>query len=215
MKKEGGNKGASVRARLLNLAQKNGQDFQLVLLRHVNERMLYRLSRSEHAHQFILKGASLFAAWTGDLHRATRDVDFLGRGNAKEESIRSSFLTILSTEVENDGVLFDTTSLEVGPIREEQQYGGMRIKLNAFIDTARIRCQIDVGFGDTITPNIVEIDYPTLLDFAAPLLKAYPQETVVAEKIEAIVHLSLENTRMKDFYDLVVIARLFEFDGAI
>jgi hypothetical protein len=163
----------------------------------------------------VLKGAALFTLWMGAPHRATRDVDLLGFGDPSEEHIGSVFNDVLTVEVDDDGVQFDATTLEVGPIREEQEYGGVRIVLVARMTSAKVRLQIDVGFGDAITPEAVTVDFPALLDFPAPKLLAYPRETVVAEKLEAMVKLGQANSRMKDFYDLVVLSQTFDFEGEV
>lgn len=207
--------GASVRARLLHLARERGDDFQLLLTRYANERLLYRLARSRHQGSFILKGATLFTLWTGHPHRATRDVDLLGVGDSSEDRVRSVFAEVIELDVDHDGVVFDAGSLMVGPIREDQEYGGVRVEVLARITAARVRLQIDVGFGDAVTPSPMQVDLPVLLDFPSPRLLAYPRETVVAEKLDAIVQLGIANSRMKDFYDLHVMARAFEFDGAL
>jgi hypothetical protein len=207
--------GASVRARLLHLARERSDDFQLLLARYANERLLYRLTRSRYHESFILKGATLFTLWTGHPHRATRDVDLLGMGDPSEDRIRNVFAEVIALDVGDDGVVFDASSLAVGPIREDQEYGGVRIELLARITAARIRLQIDVGFGDAITPQPVRAGLPVLLDFPPPHLLVYPRETVVAEKLDAIVQLGVANSRMKDFYDLFVMAGKFEFDGTL
>jgi predicted nucleotidyltransferase component of viral defense system len=213
MTKEPKDVGASVRARLLGLARERKEDFQLVLTRYANERLLFRLAQSPHASRFVLKGAALFTVWTGEPHRATRDIDLLGFGDPSEEALRSLFAEVLALEVAEDGVQFDLGSMTVGPIREDQEYGGVRIVLGAQLTSAKVRLQIDVGFGDAITPDAVVVSLPALLDFPAPRLRAYPRETVVAEKTEAMVKLGLANSRMKDFYDLVILSRMFEFLG--
>lgn len=207
------NIGASVRARLLHLARERGEDFQLLLTRYASERLLHRLASSPHASRFVLKGAVLFTVWTGKPHRATRDIDLLGYGDPSVPHVRSAIIEILAVDVGDDGVVFDSSSLVVSPIREEQEYGGIRAVLGARIDSARVRIQIDVGFGDAITPGVVLVDHPALLDFPPPRLRAYPRETAIAEKLEAMVKLGLANSRMKDFYDLVILSRMFEFDG--
>jgi predicted nucleotidyltransferase component of viral defense system len=209
------NIGASVRARLLGLARHRGDDFQLLLTRYANERLLYRLGKSHHGSRFVLKGAALFTLWTGKPHRATRDVDLLGFGDPSVPHVRSVLTEVLSLDVGDDGVAFDVGSLEVGPIREEQEYGGVRAIVVARLASARVRLQIDIGFGDAITPAAVEVEFPTLLDFPPPRLRAYPPATVVAEKLEAMVQLGIANSRMKDFYDIVVLSRMFEFDGQL
>ncbi len=208
------NVGTSVRTKLLHLAKQRGDDFQLVLLRYVNERLLYRLASSAHSNRFVLKGAALFTVWTGKPHRATRDLDLLGFGELHEESLRAVFDEVATMKVD-DGVAFDAHSIEVGPIREDQEYGGVRVTLIAHVASARVRVQVDVGFGDAITPEAIEVDFPVLLSFPAPRLRAYPKETVVAEKLDAMVQLGLANSRMKDFYDLRLLSELFDFDGEL
>lgn len=201
MTKSTKNVGASVRARLLQLAKSRGEDFQLVLTRYANERLLYRLASSRHGASFVLKGAALFVLWTDKPHRATRDVDLLGFGDPTADRMRAIMTEIFSLDTVDDGVTFDETSLDVGPIREDQQYGGIRAVFDAHIAGATVRLQVDVGFGDVITPGAIEVDFTTLLEFPAPRLRTYPRETVVAEKLEAMVQLGLANSRMKDFYD--------------
>jgi predicted nucleotidyltransferase component of viral defense system len=205
--------GASIRARLLQLAKKQGEDFQLVLTRYANERLLYRLAQSPHATSFVLKGAALFMLWTDKLHRATRDVDLLGFGDPSSDRIRAVMTDLISLEVDDDGLTFDRSTLEVEPIREDQEYGGIRAVVIGVLAGARARLQVDVGFGDVVTPGVLEVVFPTLLDLPAPRLRAYTRETVVAEKLEAIVQLGLANSRMKDFYDLIILSRMFEFQG--
>jgi predicted nucleotidyltransferase component of viral defense system len=207
--------GASVRARLSRLARERGEDFQLVLTRYANERLLFRLASSKHADRFVLKGATLFTLWTGKPHRATRDLDLLGFGEPGVGHVREVFVEVLALDVVDDGVRFDLGSLAVGLIREEQEYGGVRVELIARITNAQVRLQVDVGFGDAITPEASVVEFPPLLDFPAPRLLAYPRETVVSEKLEAMVQLGMANSRMKDFYDVAVLARSFDFDGAL
>lgn len=206
---------ASVRARLLHLARERGEDFQLVLTRYVNERLLFRLASSRFAGQFVLKGAALFALWTSSPHRATRDIDLLGFGDPDEARMRQVFTEILALDVPDDGVRFDPVSLAVGPIRDDQDYGGVRVEFVARITTPQARVQVDVGFGDAITPHARMVEFPTMLDFPAPTLRAYPRETVVAEKLNAMVVLGMANSRMKDFFDVRVLARDFDFNGEV
>jgi predicted nucleotidyltransferase component of viral defense system len=213
MKKPPTDIGASVRARLLRLSRERGEDFQLVLTRYASERLLFRLYASGHAQQFVLKGAALFALWTGKPHRATRDLDLLGLGDPGVEHVRKIFSEVLAYEVIDDGVHFDLATLTVGLIREDQEYGGVRAEVVARVTNAQVRLQVDVGFGDAITPEALVVELPPLLDFPAPRLRAYPRETVVAEKLEAMVKLGMANSRMKDFYDVAVLARSFTFDG--
>ncbi|MEY4514267.1 MAG: hypothetical protein RLZZ450_6389 [Pseudomonadota bacterium] len=206
---------ANVSARLNKLARERRDDFQLVLLRYANERLLYRLSQSPHADSFVLKGATLFTVWTGRPHRATRDIDLLGFGDTSEAHIRDVFKDVFRLELPEDGVAFDLATMVVSAIREDQEYGGVRVVLFAHVASARVRLQVDVGFGDAITPPATAIVFPTLLDFPAPRLRGYPRETVVAEKLEAMVQLGISNSRMKDFFDVAVLARVFDFDGEL
>ncbi len=211
MPREPRNIGASVRARLLDRARAERSDFQILLTRYTLERLLYRLSVSEHRDRFILKGAMLFVTWVADPFRPTRDLDLLGHGDNDVEAIAETFRAICAEQVADDGVVFDGAALQATPIREEVDYGGVRVRTTATIAGARVPIQIDVAFGDAVTPEPVEIDYPALLDAPPPHLRAYPVETVVAEKFETLVTLGMANSRLKDFYDLWVIAQTFEF----
>ena len=215
MPREPRNIGASVRARLLDRARAERSDFQILLTRYALERLLYRLSVSPHRDRFILKGAMLFVTWVADPFRPTRDLDLLGYGDNDAETIAETFRSICTQPVADDGVTFDVAALTAAPIREEMDYDGVRICTTARIAGARISIQVDIGFGDAITPAAIEIDYPTLLDAPAPHLRAYPVETVVAEKFEALVTLGMANSRLKDFYDLWVISRTFELRRAV
>ena len=214
MPREPRNIGASVRARLLDRARAEQSDFQILLTRYALERLLYRLSVSPHRDRFILKGAMLFVTWVADPFRPTRDLDLLGHGDNDAVAIAETFRAICAQPVADDGVTFDVAALTAAPIREEIEYGGVRIRTRATIAGARIAIQVDIGFGDAITPAAIEIDYPALLDAPAPHLRAYPVETVVAEKFEALVTLGVANSRLKDFYDLWVISRTFELRRA-
>jgi len=206
---------ASVRQRLLNLARERKDDFQLVLVRYGVERLLYRLSISHYANQFVLKGAMLFQLWTGQPHRSTLDVDLLGSGDDNVDRLVTLFRDVCLQQVEDDGLTFLADGIQGGLIREEQRYGGIRVQMTAKLDNAHIPIQIDIGFGDAITPKAEQVEYPTLLGQSAPILRVYPKETVIAEKYEAMVSLGMANSRMKDFYDLWVLARDFGFDGSI
>ncbi len=204
--------GASVRARLLTLAREKGQVFDLLLTRYVIERLLYRLCTSPHRDRFVLKGAVLMTTWFDDPHRPTRDVDFLGHGDPAPEPMLAVFREICAIE-QNDGVVFDVDALRVELIREELEYGGLRLRTIARLAGARITVVIDIGFGDATEPGVEEINLPVLLDLPAPRLRAYARETVVAEKFQAMVLLGLANTRMKDFYDIWILSRNYDFDG--
>lgn len=208
------NVGASVRARLLQRSRNERADFQVLLTRYALERLLYRLSQSAHRNRFVLKGAMLFVTWIETPFRPTRDLDLLGYGENSPEAIGDAFRAICAQPVEDDGVVFDVGSLEAEPIREDLEYGGVRVRTQATIAGARIPIQVDVGFGDTITPGPIEIDYPALLDAPAPHLRAYPIETVVAEKFHALATRGIANSRLKDYYDLWLIAETFELERA-
>ncbi|MDB5412974.1 MAG: hypothetical protein JWR10_1309 [Rubritepida sp.] len=211
MAKEIKNVGASARARLLQLAKANGQSFDLVLTRFALERLLFRLSRSPHAERFVLKGAMLMMSWFDDPHRGTRDLDLLGFGDPSAEPMLATFRDILAQEAE-DGVAFDVDALRVDRIREELEYGGLRLRTTASIGGARINLTIDIGFGDAVEPGAQELDYPSMLDFPRPRLRGYARETVIAEKFQAMVALGRANTRMKDFYDIWILSRSFTFE---
>ncbi|MFN7855012.1 MAG: nucleotidyl transferase AbiEii/AbiGii toxin family protein [Acidovorax sp.] len=209
-----GNLSASILARLLTLAKQRGDDYNLLLNRFGMERLLARVSMSPHADRFLLKGALLFALWYDTPHRPTRDADLLGFGPDDEASLIATFRDIVAMDL-GDGIVFDPDSVKADAIREDNTYGGTRITLVARIGSARCALQIDVGFGDAITPGPQTVAYPTLLgDFPAPTLRVYPVYTVIAEKYQAMVMLGQANSRMKDFFDLAVIARRTELDGA-
>lgn len=209
------NMAVSVRQRLRNLSQQRGEAFDYLLSRYGTERLLYRMSLSQYASQFILKGAILFQLWSDQLHRPTRDVDLLGFGEPSPEGIAAILREICELKVEDDGLTFDLDSIKADQIKEDDEYQGIRARLTAYLESARVSLQIDIGFGDTIHPQPEEIDYPTLLDQAAPRLKSYPRETAVADKFQAMVMLGMANSRMKDFFDLWTLAREYEFDGQL
>lgn len=206
---------ASVKARLLQISRTRREEFQSVLSRYAIERLLYRLSCSEYRPRFILKGANVFALWEGFAHRTTRDVDFLGFGVPEIQTTVQAFQAICRQSVQDDGLVFEADSAAGGPIREEEKYKGVRVTLRAMLGKAVIPVQIDVGFGDVVTPGAMEAELPTLLDAPKLRLLTYPRETVVAEKCEALVDLGLGNTRLKDFYDLWHLATRFDFDGSL
>lgn len=209
-----GNLPASVLARLLALAKQRGDDYSLLLHRFAIERLLARLGTSPHAGRFLLKGAMLFALWYDTPHRPTRDADLLGFGPDDEAHLSATFRDVAAMDL-GDGILFDAASVQAQAIREDNTYGGTRVTLLACIGSARCAVQIDVGFGDAVTPAPQTASYPTLLNgFQAPTLRVYPVYTVIAEKFHAMVMLGQANSRMKDFFDLAVIARRTELDGA-
>ena len=192
---------ASVRQRLLDLARRERQVFDVVLVAFGLERLIYRLSVSEYRDRFVLKGGMLVTLWTEDPGRFTRDVDFLGFGEDDEASLREAFEAILSIDA-GDGLVFDTANLTAAPIRDDQVYGGMRLKTVARLGTTRIPITVDIGFGDALAEPGYRIDYQSLLDFPAANIRAYSPETVIAEKFQAVVALGIANSRMKDYYDL-------------
>jgi predicted nucleotidyltransferase component of viral defense system len=212
MRKPLRNIGASVRARLLNLAKQRNQPFDLLLTRYTLERLLYRLSLSQYRERFVLKGAMLMTNWMDDPYRPTRDLDLLAFGGSDPEAILRVFREICAVK-SDDAVVFDSDGLTADRVRDELEYGGLRIKTTATVDGARVRVLIDIGFGDAIEPGLTEIELSVLLDQPAPRLRAYPFETVIAEKFQAMVMLGRANTRMKDFYDIWILARTHEFDG--
>lgn len=206
---------ASVHQRLLNLAVKRQEPFQVVLTRYALERLLYRLGQSDAANRFILKGALLFWLWDEQLHRATRDLDLLGSGDNSVEQCEQLFRALCALPVEADGLIWLPESVEVRQMREDEEYEGLRVQLEARLGNARIPVQVDIGFGDAVTPAALEVEFPTLLNFPAPRLRAYPRETVVAEKLWILVQLGMANSRLKDFYDLWVLGHRFSFEGAM
>lgn len=202
MSSRGANRAASIRARLLAKAKARGEDFNRVLTRFATERWLYRLSVSGHAREFLLKGAMLFDLWFDQPHRPTRDADFLGVGPADAGALARAVAEVCSIEAD-DGLRYDAASIRVAEIRENASYAGLRVALAALLGTARCPMQLDVGFGDAVTPGPEEATFPTLLeDLPAPRLRVYPRENVIAEKLEAAVTLDMANSRMKDLFDL-------------
>lgn len=205
---------ASVRDRLLNRAKADHVEFQQMLTRFALERLLYRLSISPHREQFLLKGALLFDLWFEEPHRPTQDVDFLGFGPDDLPRIAAMFRDICAIAVE-DGITFDPASVRASEIRLDANYSGIRVNLMGMLGNARCPVQADVGFGDAVTPEPEKSIYPTLLaDLPAPTLRVYPRYTVVAEKFHAIVEHGMQNSRMKDFFDLWVLTNRSEFDAA-
>ena len=204
---------ASVRQRLLMLSRARTEPFDLILVRYGSERLLYRLSKSRYADRFLLKGAMLFVIWTGESHRPTRDIDLLGFDANDTDELAEIFREICRTGVEPDGLVFSPETVLVEPIREDAVYAGIRVTMEAKLDSARIPIQVDIGFGDAVTPGPEEVEFPVLLDLPAPRLRSYPAYTVVAEKLEAMVLRGEANSRMKDFYDVWFMSSRFEFDG--
>lgn len=207
------NTAQSVRDRLLKLSKDRGEEFNFVLVRYGLERLLYRLAVSSHAAEFVLKGAMLFTVWSKYPHRATKDLDLHGSGSPELARLAGVFRQVCTTDVADDGLELDAMSVSAERIREDAEYEGVRITLTAKLGSAKLALQVDIGFGDAITPEPKVIDFPTLLPMPAPKLRMYPRETVVAEKLHAMVYLGLTNSRMKDFFDVWFLCREFVFQG--
>ena len=195
------NMAASVKARLLAMSREEGRAFDLLLVRYALERLLFRLSISPHCENYILKGGMLVTQRLEHGNRETRDIDFLGFGADDEEAIKAIFAEIMSTET-CDGLVFDIENLATSTIRDEMEYGGIRLQTSAYLERTRVPVTLDIGFGDALADATQTIDYPSLLAMEQPKIRSYPPETVIAEKFQAIVALGLANGRMKDFYDL-------------
>jgi hypothetical protein len=207
------NLAASIQSRLKEKARSSGQDFNELLHYYSMERFLYRLAQSRYCQTFVLKGALMFLVWGAPLSRPTRDIDLLGfSGNAVETLVRT-MQEICLQAVEPDGITFDPDSVKGERIKEDADYEGTRIRLRGTLGKARLHLQIDIGFADVISPGPLLVEFPTILSQPAPQLQGYPRETVVAEKLEAMVHLGRIDSRMKDFYDIWLLANTFEFAG--
>lgn len=208
------NMAASIKQRLYNVAKERGDDFNFLITRYAVERLLYRLSQSKYADDFVLKGAMLFHFGAGILpHRPTLDVDLMGRGSSEPTRLKRIFQELCEVEVAEDGLVFPKKNVQAGRIREGQDYEGVRLRLEAQMGSALIPFQVDVGFGDASTPLPQKKNLTTILEFPAPHLLIYPWETVIAEKFQALVDLGINNTRMKDFFDLHYLAMTLAIDG--
>ena len=213
MKKDIKNLQASVKARLQNKAKETNRSFSEILQYYGMERFLYRFSRSKYADKFILKGALMFTVWQISERRTTLDIDFLAHFDNQTGTIEKLIKDICNLPVTPDGIVFDSKTVKGQKIKEGTDYEGVRVKYTGFLGRSRIPMQIDVGFGDVIYPEPDVIDYPVILDLPRPHLKGYPVESVVSEKFESMVKLSLLNSRMKDFYDIWIMMRRFNFNG--
>ena len=211
MKKQIRNVAASNRAKLLALARTRGDDFQFLLGRWIIERFLYRLAGSKHKDSFVLKGAMLFVAWGSKVYRPTKDLDLLGFGSANVAEVADRIREICSVPAQ-DGIVFDIAGIEAERIKDDAEYEGVRVSVPASLDGARVRMQVDVGFGDVVDPSPAELPFPTLLPLDAPVIRAYPPEAVIAEKFQAMVALGIANSRMKDFFDIWTFAITQRFD---
>jgi len=207
------NLAASIRQRLLNKAHTTARPYNELIQYYTIERFLYRLSQSTYADKFILKGALMFLIWEAPGFRPTRDIDLLGLTSNDVDSLVRTTQEICNQEVEPDGLVFDPQSIHGERINEDADYEGVRVRMMAYLGKARINLQIDIGFADVVSPAPLTVDYPTILPMPAPHLRGYPAESVVAEKLQALVFLGDVNTRMKDYYDLWILAEKFAFDG--
>jgi hypothetical protein len=206
---------ASVRQRLANRARERREDVGLILTKYALERLLFRIGQSEYRKIFVLKGALLFELWAEEAHRPTRDADFLSVGDSEPSRFEFIFKDICALPADEDGLQFDSASVKAQRIKEDADYEGVRVTFLGYLERARIPMQIDIGFGDTITPPPIETSFPTILNGPAPSLLTYPKETVVAEKFEAMVKLGIANSGMKDFHDVRALSELFPFDGPV
>ena len=206
---------ASVRQRLLDRARTDRRPFNELLQYYAIERFLYRFSLSAHLNRFVLKGALMLRVWDTPEIRPTMDIDMLGITSHKESEIIKQVRDILAVDVEPDGLFFDPDSIKSEQITEDADYEGIRIRFHGSLEKAIIHMQIDIGFGDAVHPGPEIHELPTLLDFPAPRLNCYSRESSIAEKFEAMVKLGVLNSRMKDFYDIWLLSRLFDFDGVI
>jgi hypothetical protein len=182
-------------------------------MRYAVERLLFRLSLSSYAREFVLKGAMMFLVWKGEPYRTTKDLDLLALQSGPTERFKKVFQDLCRLEAGEDGLQFLAETVRAEDIRDDELYQGVRVRLEARLGRAKIPLQVDIGFGDVVIPRARKAAFPTLLDLPAPRLAMYPQETVIAEKFEAMVKLGVLNSRMKDFYDVWVIGREFEFEG--
>ncbi|MDR3413671.1 MAG: nucleotidyl transferase AbiEii/AbiGii toxin family protein [Formivibrio sp.] len=207
------NLAASVSQRLLERSRREGEDHQYLLMRYGLERLMYRLGQSPHADLFVLKGAMMFLVWSGSPYRPTKDLDLLAVKSSSVEHLAEIFREVCLVKVPDDALNFLPATVAAEAIREDAAYQGVRVTLEARLGKIQIPLQVDIGFGDVITPKPKVADFPVLLDFPAPHLSMYSRETTIAEKFEAMVHLDMANSRMKDFYDIWVLSRMFEFDA--
>jgi predicted nucleotidyltransferase component of viral defense system len=206
---------ASVRARLLANAKQTGRPFQEVLQYFAMERFLFRLSVSPHAEKLVLKGGLMLTAWRAPLTRPTKDIDFLARMPNEVDSVAAVVKDLCRQDVAPDGLAFDADSVQGRVIKEDADYEGVRVTFLGHLQNARVNMQIDMGFGDVVVPSATMLQYPTILDHAAPTLRGYSRETTIAEKFEAMVKLGQINSRIRDFFDIWLLSRQFDFDGQV
>ena len=203
----------SVHQRLLNKSRQTGRPFNELLQYYAMERFLYRLSRSAFSDRFILKGALMLIAWKAPVSRPTRDMDFLGRIDNDLGAIAGAVRDVCSTDVEPDGLEFNPEAIEAERIAEDADYEGVRVRFQGNLGSVRITMQLDIGFGDKVIPRARRIKYPTIIEMPEPVLTGYSMESTIAEKFEAMVKLGPLNSRMKDFFDIWLLSRLYQFAG--
>jgi predicted nucleotidyltransferase component of viral defense system len=204
----------SLHAKLKNEAERLGKPFAELLQYYGMERFLYRLSRSQYMDKFVLKGGLLLYGWNIPLRRPTRDIDFRGYLDNSNKGILQAIKEVIAIPVPNDGVSFDKTGISVEQTQIDTDYSGVRVKFTGHLGRARIPIQIDIGFSDEIASRIERLDFPTLLtDSKAPHLKGYPKESIVSEKFHAMIRHAELNSRFKDYYDIWLISKNFDFDG--
>jgi predicted nucleotidyltransferase component of viral defense system len=206
---------ASVRQRLLNKAHESERPFNELLQYYAMERFLFRLGVSEYSRKFVLKGALVFTAWGAPISRPTMDIDLLGSTDNAIDKVMGIVRDICATDVEADGLEFDARSVRAERIAEGADYEGIRVKFRGHLGTARVGMQLDIGFGDVVVPRALEVVYPTILDMSPPRIRCYSREAIIAEKFDAITKLGIVNSRMKDFYDIWFLSRVYEFDGKV
>lgn len=211
--KEPKNLAASIRQRLLNRAKSDHRPFNDILVYYAMERFLYRLSMSPHSKLFVLKGAVLFNVWCATESRPTMDIDLLGKTSNDETHIVNLIRSVLKMEVVDDGLIFDPDSITTEPITQDVGYVGIRVRMSVFLDSARVKVQLDIGFDDAVFPQPLATKVPTLLDLPAPELMGYTMESAIAEKLDAMIIHGALNSRMKDFFDIWMLSRQFQFSG--
>jgi predicted nucleotidyltransferase component of viral defense system len=209
------NREASIRQRLLNKAKETNHPFQEILQYYAMERFLYRFSQSQYSEKFILKGALMLTVWDAPLTRPTMDIDMLGHTSNAIDKITTAVKDVCSQASDLDGIVFNPDSVTGIRITEDADYSGVRIRFNGQLDTARITVQLDIGFGDKVFPSAQFIDYPVILDLPKPHIKGYSRESTIAEKFEAMMKLGELNSRMKDFYDIWLLSRRFDYEGRV
>jgi len=213
MKRKTRNIAATVHQHMLNKAKETGRLFNEILQYFAIERFIYRLSKSPHANKFILKGALMFNVWNTPASRPTKDIDLLGKIDNSDKVILAAMKKACRQKVEPDAMSFDAKTIAATRIMEDATYEGIRVRIQGNLGNARISLQIDISFGDVIIPKSSKIKYPTILDFPHPEMDGYSTESTIAEKFQAMVKLGVLNSRMKDFYDIWLLSRQFDFRG--